>query len=62
MGALLLIVIAGFLRLAVSQSNRRTLAPAVAVVIAALVILAALTLRWPQIFDFAGHGLQQGAK
>ena len=62
MGALLMIVIAGFLRLAVGQSSRRSLAPAVAVVVAALVILAALLLRWPQIFDFAGHAVQQGVK
>jgi ribose transport system permease protein len=38
LSALLLIVIAIFLRVAVSQSNRRTIAPAVAVVIAALVL------------------------
>ncbi len=38
---ILLVVIAVFVRLAVSQSNRKTIAPAVSVVVAALVLLGA---------------------
>ena len=45
LSALLLIVIAFFVRIAVSQSDRRTIAPAVAVVVAALVLLAAYVMR-----------------
>lgn len=46
MSALLLIVIAVFVRVAVSQSDRKTIAPAVAVVIAALVLLGAYLMRY----------------
>jgi len=45
LSALLLVVIAVFVRLAISQSDRRTIAPAVAVVVAALVLLAAYLIR-----------------
>lgn len=45
LSALLLIVIAFFVRIAVSQSDRKTIAPAVAVVVAALVLLAAYLMR-----------------
>ena len=41
LSALLLIVIAVFVRVAVTESDRRTVAPAVAVVVAALVLLGA---------------------
>ncbi|PWE54992.1 hypothetical protein DEM27_18690 [Metarhizobium album] len=44
LSVLLLIVIAVFVRLAVGQSNRRTLAPAVAVVVAALVLAGAYVM------------------
>jgi ribose transport system permease protein len=40
-GALLLAVVAVFLRLAVGQASRRSIGPAVAVVLAALVLAAA---------------------
>ncbi|GKX36137.1 MAG: hypothetical protein MnENMB40S_37550 [Rhizobiaceae bacterium MnEN-MB40S] len=43
--ALLLIAIAVFVRIAVYQSNRRTIAPAVAVVVAALVLFGAYLMR-----------------
>lgn len=45
LSALLLIVIAVFVRLAVSQSDRKTIAPAVAVVLAALVLFGAYLMR-----------------
>ncbi len=45
LSALLLIVIAVFVRVAVSQSDRRTIGPAVAVIVAALVLLAAYLMR-----------------
>lgn len=45
LSAILLVVIVVFLRLAVSRSNRRTVAPAVAVVVASLVLLAAYLMR-----------------
>lgn len=45
LSALLLIVIAVFVRVAVSQSGRKTIAPAVVVVIAALVLLGAYLMR-----------------
>ena len=44
---LLLIVIAGFLRVAVTQSGRRSLAPAVIVVIIGIVLLGAFMMRHP---------------
>lgn len=44
LSALLLVVIAIFLRMAITQSSRRTLAPAVAVVIAALVLAGAYVM------------------
>jgi ribose transport system permease protein len=47
---LLLIAIAVFLRVAISQASRRGIAPAVVVVIAALVLFAAFTMRHPQEF------------
>ncbi|PHP65869.1 hypothetical protein CSC94_17065 [Zhengella mangrovi] len=53
LSAILLVVIAVFLRLAVSRSNRRTVAPAVAVVVASLVLLAAYLVR-EQADDGAG--------
>jgi len=45
LSALLLIVIAVFVRVALSQSDRRNIAPAVAVVLAALVLLGAYLMR-----------------
>jgi ribose transport system permease protein len=42
---LLLVVIAVFVRVAVTQSDRKTIAPAVAVVVAALVLLGAFMMR-----------------
>ena len=45
LSALLLIVIAVFARVSVSQSDRRTIAPAVAVVVAALVLFSAYLMR-----------------
>lgn len=51
---LLLVVVAVFLRLAVGQSSRRTLAPAVAVVVAALVLAGAYMMaEGPR-----GHGME----
>jgi ribose transport system permease protein len=47
---LLLIAIAVFLRVAISPASRRGIAPAVVVVIAALVLFAAFTMRHPQEF------------
>ncbi len=47
LSALLLVVIAVFLRLAVSQSDRKTVAPAIAVVVAALVLLGSYLLSRP---------------
>ncbi|MDF2374223.1 MAG: ABC transporter permease [Rhizobiaceae bacterium] len=44
---LLMVVIAVFLRVAFSQSDRRSLAPVVAVVILALVVLGAYMMRYP---------------
>ncbi|MEC9342251.1 MAG: ABC transporter permease [Pseudomonadota bacterium] len=46
LSALLLVVVAVFARVAVSQSDRRTLAPAVAVVVAMLVLLGAYLMRY----------------
>ena len=43
-GIILLVVIAVFVRIAVSQSSRRSLAPAVAIVAAALVLLGAYVI------------------
>jgi ribose transport system permease protein len=45
LGAILLIVIAVFLRIALGQSNRSTIAPAVAVIVAALVLAGAWGMR-----------------
>ena len=45
LSALLLIVIAVFVRIAVTQSDRKTIAPAVAVVVVALVLFGAYLLR-----------------
>jgi len=45
LSALLLIVIAVFVRVAVTQSDRKTIAPAVAIVVAALVLLGAYLMR-----------------
>lgn len=45
LSALLLVVIAVFARIAVSHTDRKTIAPAVAVVVAALVIFAAYVMR-----------------
>jgi len=45
LGAVLLIVIAVFLRIALGQSDRRTIAPAVAVIVAALVLAGAWGMR-----------------
>lgn len=45
LSALLLIVIAVFVRIAVTQSDRKTIAPAVAVVVAALVLFGAYLMR-----------------
>jgi ribose transport system permease protein len=55
---LLLIAIAVFLRVAISQASRRGIAPAVVVVIAALVLFAAFTMRHPQEFGLLSpvHG------
>jgi len=44
-GAIFLVVVAVLARLAVGQSLRRGIAPVVAVVVAALVLLGAYTLR-----------------
>lgn len=49
-GLLLAVVIAVFLRLAVGQSGRRSLAPAVVIVVAALVLLGAWMMRHPEGF------------
>ncbi|MCY0155021.1 hypothetical protein OEG86_25565 [Hoeflea alexandrii] len=45
--ALLIVVIAVFLRLAFSQTEKRSLAPVVAVVVLALVVLGAYMMRHP---------------
>jgi len=50
---LLLIAIAVFLRVAISQSSRRSIAPAVAIVVAGLVLLAAFMMRHPEGFNHA---------
>ncbi|MAS05136.1 MAG: hypothetical protein CL534_10680 [Ahrensia sp.] len=54
LGALLLIVIAVFVRVAVSQSDRRTIAPAVAVVVSALVLFGAYLMRAEGPFEHDG--------
>jgi ribose transport system permease protein len=51
LSALLMIVVAVFLRVAVSQSGRRSLAPAIAIVVAGLVLLGAWMMRHPEGFD-----------
>ena len=45
LSALLLVFVAFFVRMAVSQSDRKTIAPAVAVIVAALVLLVAYAMR-----------------
>jgi ribose transport system permease protein len=45
LSALLLVVIAVFVRVAITQSDRKTIGPAVAVVVAALVLLGAYLMR-----------------
>ncbi|MGV8988919.1 MAG: ABC transporter permease [Cypionkella sp.] len=47
LSVLLLIVIAGFLRVAVTQSGRRSVAPAVIVVVIGIVLLGAFMMRHP---------------
>ena len=59
LSALLLVVIAVFVRVAVSQSDRKTIAPAVVVVVAALVLLGAYLMRQASVEAPAGPALQE---
>lgn len=58
-GILLLVVLAVFLRIAVTHAGRQSIAPAVAVVVAALVLLSAVMIRHPEMLGLASPAHQQ---
>ena len=59
LSSLLLVVIAVFVRIAVSQSDRRTIAPAVVVVVSALVLLGAYLMRQSSVEAPAAPAVQE---
>jgi ribose transport system permease protein len=61
-GLLLLIVLAVFLRVAITQSSRRSIAPGVAVVVAATVLFGAFMMRHPDGSRPATPAVQEGSK